>query len=614
MKSVKISYLFATISLLFIFSCEKMEKANEKDAKLKPDVSSSIRTSKVGSLYYWSSGKKIELQTDSSALIFLSQDPISTAKNLKQIDAKSTFRKLKSDYYLIEGKERINLSLITSSIKHVQYAFKTLESHRLIPTGEIIIQPKNGVDISTIIRTSGDSLVVSRKTKYGTYVLRIEGESSVLDVANLIYESGLVDYSLPNFIADIKRESDDPFYSSQYYLSNTGQLGGTAGIDINLNDANPSSNYIPKVAVIDDGVEEHEDLSGRILSGYTPNYPSEFGSPAASGKHGEACAGIIAASKDNNIGIAGIASNARIIPINIFRGEITTEELAASIDWAWDLGGADVLSNSWSFTSPTADFDNIRQAITRARTLGRGGKGSIVVFSSGNSNESWSGVLFPGKAAGVVTVGAIDNQGTIWGYSSRGAEMDLVAPSGGVPGNVYTIDRMGSLGYESGNYTATFNGTSASCPQVSGVAALILSINPDFTETQVVNFLTSTATDMGSSGFDNVFGYGRLNATEAIYAATGSLFSLSIQGETNEICSNDQSDGPYLFTINNPPGSTVAWTVNKLVIVGASTGSSVSVLAVQNALGIGKLYANVTIPGYGVVRLTKVITLRHCIS
>ena len=103
-------------------------------------------------------------------------------------------------------------------------------------------------------------------------------------------------------------------------MKNTGQNGGKSGIDINVESAwaiTTSSNNI-RVAVIDDGVENHEDLNGRVLQGFTPLNANGFGTPTTQNVpgiiigHGEACAGIIAASH-NTIGIAGVAPNVQLV-------------------------------------------------------------------------------------------------------------------------------------------------------------------------------------------------------------------------------------------------------------------------------------------------------------
>ena len=92
-----------------------------------------------------------------------------------------------------------------------------------------------------------------------------------------------------------------------------------------------------------------------------------------------------------------------------------------------------------------------------------------------------------------------------------------------VQGTIRTIDRTGSNGFTSTNYNDNFSGTSAACPQVSGAAALILSINPNLTRLEVENILFSTATDLGASGKDDTYGYGKLNIFSALIEATNTL-------------------------------------------------------------------------------------------
>lgn len=304
--------------------------------------------------------------------------------------------------------------------------------------------------------------------------------------------------------------SSNPLYSQQYYLKNTGQGNGQTGIDVN---AEPAWNLVLgnsdiTVAVIDEGIDpDHEDLSNSVLSGYTVDNPFGYGIPqstifSAKG-HGVACAGIIGA-EDNNKGIKGVASGVKLLPVNIVpengyydytgqyhAGFAEDEKIAKAIVWA--SSRADILSCSWGGGSYSQDIVN---AIDTARIFGRGGKGCVVVFASGNGYEQGMHyVSFPACANGVIAVGAIDNTGNIWDYSQGGPELTLVAPSGDINmnGDVVTTDRMDTLGYDNSNYTYSFGGTSAACPQVAGVAALVLSANPNLTQEQVKQILQCTA-------------------------------------------------------------------------------------------------------------------------
>ena len=164
--------------------------------------------------------------------------------------------------------------------------------------------------------------------------------------------------------------------------------------------------------------------------------------------------------------------------------------------------------------------------------------------------------------------------------------MDLVAPSGGTPGDVVTTDRMGDLGYNNTNYTTTFNGTSAACPQVAGVAALMLSVRPDLTETQIRTTLQNTARDLGISGFDNTYGYGLVNA----YAAVSAI-APRISGPTT-IC--DQ--GEYKIE-NLPSGATVQWSTSNsnLTLVSGQDSLLAIFRKTDDISTIGAIRANITI-------------------
>lgn len=176
--------------------------------------------------------------------------------------------------------------------------------------------------------------------------------------------------------------------------------------------------------------------------------------------------------------------------------------------------------------------------------------------------------------------------------------MDLVAPSGDINfmGDVTTTDRMGVVGYETGNYTNTFGGTSAACPQVSGVAALMLSANPNLTETQVRNILQNTATDMGTAGFDNTFGFGRVNACAAITAA----LSLTISGN-NSFCTTSNN-----YTVPNlPVGATVQWQATPTGVVAINSPNAPQTTLTKNLDGIITLTATISNICGGQLTLTK---------
>jgi serine protease len=566
--------------------------------------------------YYWSGNRRISLSVDSSTFILLGKSIKESEAMLSSIVGIKSQRVLRSDFVLVEiSKENVSeIQKLKANIllKNFSYSFLSQSNKRVIPTGEILVHPKTGVSIASIISRAASKLKIKNESSYGDYTLGLEDNSDVLEVANSIYESGLVEFAHPDFIADIILNQNDPLFPDQFYLNNTGQFEGTAGIDINAPEAWLLSNGINnvRVAVIDDGVENHEDIDGRVLQGFTPRNANGFGAPLQAGNHGQQCAGIIASTTNNALGVAGITQCSQIIPINIFAGGETIQDLVAAIDWAWNQGQADVLSNSWSFNDPNAEFDQIAQAITRARTQGRGGLGSIVVFASGNNQQNFDGVMFPARANGVVTVGAIDLNGSIWNYSSRGAQMDLVAPSGNVnnTGNIRTTDRMNNNGLVAGNYVETFGGTSAACPQVSAVAAFMLSINPNLTEAQVVNILRSTATDMGDAGFDNTFGVGRLNAQGAILqvlptisgnnllCSTNSNYSLSFVPANANVTwfvapTNLFDSGEGAFTSGNGPTATVrAASGGGLGTITFNIQGNCNVTAVTRSIWVGRPY------------------------
>lgn len=187
-------------------------------------------------------------------------------------------------------------------------------------------------------------MIYVRKTGYGAHIFNVQDRYKTVSIANAILERETVEWSNPNFVHLISL-FNDPLYPAQYYLNNTGQDGGTANIDINAPEAwaiTMGCNNI-RVAVIDDGLENHEDFDGRVVAGFTAGINNTGGAPLnhCSKGHGINCAGIIAATHNNNMGIKGVAPNSLLVPINIFpnmpffgnsAGAATSDEIADAIN------------------------------------------------------------------------------------------------------------------------------------------------------------------------------------------------------------------------------------------------------------------------------------------
>lgn len=147
----------------------------------------------------------------------------------------------------------------------------------IIITGEILLQPKKSISITAVLDVIRSKATLANTTEYGTFVLKADNIEATIGLANQIYESGLVDWCHPDFWIEIKRTTTDPLYNQQYYLNQANN------IDINAPEAfaiTQGCNTI-RVAVIDDGVENHEDINGRVLQGFTARNVNGFGAPVA---------------------------------------------------------------------------------------------------------------------------------------------------------------------------------------------------------------------------------------------------------------------------------------------------------------------------------------------
>lgn len=256
------------------------------------------------------------------------------------------------------------------------------------------------------------------------------------------------------------------------------------------------------VAVVDSGVQgDHPDLAGQVLSGFDAIADTTGGDTDENG-HGTHVAGTIAAIAGNGEGIAGIAPNARILPIRVLdadgSGDVSDE--AQGIVWAAD-NGADIINLSLGGDTATAAE---KAAVDYARK-----QGVTVIAAAGNEREEGSPVSYPAAYPGVIGVAATDASDRVAFYSNKGDYVDVAAPGSAIlstwPGGEYE----------------TASGTSMAAPHVAAVAALLKAYQPEITPDEIEETLESTAADLGTSGFDTDYGNGRVDAAAALESLGG---------------------------------------------------------------------------------------------
>lgn len=399
----------------------------------------------------------------------------------------------------------------------------------VLPTPSIVVEGATARALSAMSRRFG--LETIREGSHGKLLLRVPGSTpeavfTAAAVSREFVESGDADAAHPNFIRVLQRPERSPGEEDAGWNMDNNGGTGAVGADVHALAAwtVTKGDVDVRVAVLDEGVDTgHVMLRGSVREEADFVAGSATAAPSGNDAHGTACAGIICSSDGV---VRGIAPECSLVAARIAKSDelkvwiFDDFDTADAIDWCWDHAEADVLSNSWGGGAPS---DAIIRAIDRARTQGRDGKGSVVVFAAGNTQQR---IGFPGNLPGVLTVGASNQwderktkrsqDGEDWWGSNFGPALDVMAP--GV--SILTTDITGPPGYDPGNVTGTFNGTSAATPHVAGTAALMLSVRPDLTEDRVRGIICATADPIGVGRVRNDrVGHGRLNAYKAVREA-----------------------------------------------------------------------------------------------
>ena len=302
----------------------------------------------------------------------------------------------------------------------------------------------------------------------------------------------------------------DPLFGLQWHLLNTGQNGGTPGIDINVVDVwEDYTGAGVTIGVVDTGIEyTHPDLLSNVNTDIDHNAGVSGSPDDASAQpgdnHATTVSGTIAATADNGTGVAGVAYGADIAGFRMDFGTDVESQIAENLWLQW---GVDISNNSWGFDGFFYDdlnspvFADSKAAIENAVSTGRDGLGTVFVFAAGNGREIGQDVNYHGfqNSPYTITAAAIDNSGVIADFSTPGAAILVSAP--GV--DIVTTDRVDDDGYVSGDYVS-ISGTSYSSPITAGVVALVLEANPNLGYRDVQEILAYSARqiDSGDPGWD----------------------------------------------------------------------------------------------------------------
>jgi subtilisin family serine protease len=331
------------------------------------------------------------------------------------------------------------------------------------------------------------------KTSYITsaVLVKIPQHVSIESAIQMLQSSPSIAYAEPNYRYSIQSIApNDPFFENQWGLRKS--LINTAWDSI----VGDSSLII---SVLDTGIDTlHPDLENRIIPGY--DFVNEDSFHFDDNGHGTQVAGIIGAETNNSIGIAGIDWEAKVLPIKVLNeiGIGDAFDAAQGIYYAIE-NNARILNLSFgSYNSSTF----LAEAIDSAYAAG-----CVIVACAGNDKTSLP--FYPAAYPNVMGISATKQNDFIAEFSNFGNYIDFAAP--GV--NIYTTQRGGGYGIVSG--------TSYSCGFISGVISLLFADEPSLTNADVYNILKERSDDLGTTGWDPFYGYGRLNAIRALIGPVG---------------------------------------------------------------------------------------------
>lgn len=396
--------------------------------------------------------------------------------------------------------------------------------------GRILVMPRAGLSESELGKIVG--VHGGKARQIGTtrlYVVSLPSTASETAVAEQLSHNPHLKFAELDRRVKSTFTPNDPYAGSEWHLA---KIGVPVALDI-------SQGAGVTIAVLDTGVDAVPDLAAQLVPGW--NFYDSNSNTADVNGHGTAVAGAAAAATNNGVGVASIAGQSKVMPIRVADSNAYAywSAIADGITYAADHG-ARVANVSYVGLVPSATI--------QTASLYMKSKGGLVLVAAGNNgiDEGFT------PTTSMIPVSATDSNDQITSWSSYGSYVAMSAP--GL--NIWTTQRGGSY--------AAWWGTSLATPVTAGTVALMMSANPKMASTQIESLLYSTALDLGTSGRDKYYGYGRVNAAAAVQAAAGATATVDAQAPT--------------ASISDPLAGT---SVSGLVTVNASASDNVGVARVE---------------------------------
>lgn len=407
--------------------------------------------------------------------------------------------------------------------------------------GEVIVKYRKGsrVNAASAVASTVSGAKLKRSNEHiRSRLVKLPPGVSVETAVKRFKADPNVEYAGPNHILHLCVHPNDTWYYYYFYDEFLGELeiwsqwglydaaNPNAGIQApdawDIQTGSPST----IIAIVDTGIMgSHEDLSGKFVPGLNCLDGADPSNTEDDHGHGTFVASIASAKTNNYIGVAGVSWGSRLMPIKVMDadGMGTEQDAADGIVWA-AMNGARIINLSLGTYD---DVQALHDAVDYAWGLG-----CVVVAASGNDD---SGAMFyPAAYERCIAVGATNESidrctPNDWGMSEEGSPqgsnygsyLDVVAPGNNIVGAGIDYDWLLD------GYYLMSAGTSAASPFVAGIAALVMSENPTWTNSQIRDQIENTAVDIGAPGWDQYTGWGLVNAYHALADAPPSSISIS---------------------------------------------------------------------------------------